>query len=52
MKILIVSLKVIIHKALYAIYKKTKSEKLKKYLLRSAKNNIKDIQEIKNKRVS
>lgn len=52
MKILIISFKVIIHKVLYAIYIKTKSEKLKEYLLRSVKNNIRDIQEIKNKHVS
>lgn len=47
---LIISLKVIIHKVLYVIYKKTKSQQLKEYLLISVKNNINDIQEIKSKR--
>ena len=52
MKILIVSLKTVMHKVLFVIYTKTKSQKLKEFLLRSVRNNIKDIQEIKNKRVS
>lgn len=49
MKILIISLKVIIHKALYVIYKMTKSQQLKEYLLISVKNNINDMQKINRK---